>query len=208
MLAKEMLKSRMITTPNPSSKPLEMVKSCFYVQVDASFCQCSLSVGYAAICRLQNHQWVAGMASHTTATDSLTTETLAIFHCIKLCLENSWKDVTILSDCQMAVLSINDGNSPKDKLANVYSLCRESLQRIDQGILWSVPREKVKDAYYVARNARNLNSMYIGPVPLNPSKDLFEHVYDKNNVDFRLPMSIAEHGNADSDVTNNGNFLI
>ncbi|XP_056695812.1 uncharacterized protein [Spinacia oleracea] len=52
MLTKEMLNSRQNTTTSPSSKPLDLVTSCYYVQVDASFCQNSLSVGYAAICRL------------------------------------------------------------------------------------------------------------------------------------------------------------
>ncbi|XP_056687896.1 uncharacterized protein [Spinacia oleracea] len=48
-----------------SSTLLNLGNSNFVVQVDASFCHSSLSVGYASVCRNDNNQWVSGMAGNT-----------------------------------------------------------------------------------------------------------------------------------------------
>lgn len=59
--------------------PIEVCgNSNFIVQVDASYCNSTLSAGYAAVCREKIGAWVAPTAGKIRATDALLAETIAI----------------------------------------------------------------------------------------------------------------------------------
>lgn len=182
--------SGLVKSNNPCSVILESVSSNLCVQVDASYCKNSLSTGYAAICRYNDGKWIFGIAGKTIATEALCLETMAIFHAIKWCKENKWKDITVLSCCQRAVRGVNNENSPTDKISNIYTMCREYLGKIEGGSLKSVPRSRVKDANYVARAARNRGEMYFTNVVIAPPPDIYGDLCNTNGVAFNFPATV------------------
>lgn len=185
-LAKEFHSAAPVKKNQPNYVFLDLVSSNLCVQVDASYCQNSLATGYAAICRYADGKWHSGIAGKTTAIDALSAESMAIYHYLEWCHTNAWRDVTIVSDCQNAVLGINNVNSPPDKMTNIYAICREYLGKIEGGSLRNMPRQRVKDADHVARAARKRGEPNFSYVNIAPPPDVYGDLCNSNVAPFNF----------------------
>lgn len=84
------------------------VFSNFIVQANASYCQHTLFAGYVVVCRAKTGEWAAVNDGYFKATDALQAEIVAIYKASDWIEPKQWHDCTIISDCQRAVLGINN----------------------------------------------------------------------------------------------------
>ncbi|XP_056687475.1 uncharacterized protein [Spinacia oleracea] len=133
--------------------------SNYFVKCDASFCSSTLLASYAAICRNEDHTFMAGIAGTFTSTSAAAAETQSILIASSWVIIKAWQNVTIFTDCKSAAEHLNNDNPPISWLSNLYAKCRE-LQRT-HGSLWVKfrRREHIMEADYVARKAKDRLSL-------------------------------------------------
>ncbi|XP_056690367.1 uncharacterized protein [Spinacia oleracea] len=158
--------------------------SNYFVKCDASFCSSTLLASYAAICRNEDHTFMAGIAGTFTSTSAAAAETQSILIASSWVIIKAWQNVTIFTDCKSAAEHLNNDNPPISWLSNLYAKCRE-LQRT-HGSLWVKfrRREHIMEADYVARKTKDRLSLLDQGSDLEPPPSLTTDISSNNDTNF------------------------
>lgn len=124
------------------------------VSVDASFTHSLEVAGIGGCIRSKFGNWIRGFQKTIYALDALMAEIIAIIHGLQLAHQLGLDNVVILSDCQEAILRINQENVYVDAYTHVIVKCREYTKVFKEVKFVFVKREFNSVADAMAKDCR------------------------------------------------------
>lgn len=124
------------------------------VSVDASFTHSLEVAGIGGCIRSKTGSWIKGFLKSIYTLDALMAEIIAIIHGLQLGQQSGLDSVLLVSDCQEAILRINQENVCVDAYTHVIVKCREYTQVFKEVKFAFVKREFNRVADAMAKECR------------------------------------------------------
>ncbi|KAM7463150.1 hypothetical protein LguiA_031271 [Lonicera macranthoides] len=87
---------------------------CIKINTDGSCSPEDHRGGFGGLVRTDQGKWVEGFCGYIGYADALKAELWGIRHALKLCKDRNWRNITIESDCLVAVKLVNDNDDEEN----------------------------------------------------------------------------------------------